>query len=54
MHSKFIVSDGVVAAVLVIIALANTRLSDGHTRPGQFCIQNIFVPKKIIPKNNQE
>jgi hypothetical protein len=28
MHSKFIVSDGVVAAVLAINALANTHLGD--------------------------
>jgi hypothetical protein len=58
MHSKSIVSDGVVAAVLVINALANTHLGDPvlglHSGKGNFAYKILFVPKKFIQKNNQE
>jgi hypothetical protein len=54
MHSKFIVSDGVVAAVLVINALADAHLGDAilglRSGGGQFCIQNIIRTKEIHTK----
>jgi hypothetical protein len=58
MHSKFIVSDGVAAAVLATNVLADTHPGGVtlalHIGPcisgGQFCIQNIIHTKEIRTK----